>query len=128
MNEITLNHVPILTGFSNLDAPVVELVVLLRRPFQFAEGLAEGLYLVPVGKIDIGVKVRRPFGHPHDKANHGSIPEAVLGVVNSTPKNTDDGRLPGDRFEELFDVGVGVGLFFLRLARDRVDRKEGAQL
>lgn len=109
------------SGFYNLDAQAADMVVLLLWPSQLTDSQAKGLDLIPVGKIDIGIQVRRSFGYPHNEANHGPVPESVLRVVNSAPKNADDGWLPGDGFEELSDVGIAVCFPLFRFARDCVD-------
>ncbi len=104
------------------------MVRLLACSPQLAYCPAKGLYFVPIGEVDVRIERCRTLGHPHDEADHGSIPESVYRVVNLAAEYADHSRLPADRLEKLPDVGIGARQLFLRLACHGIDREERSVL
>ncbi len=104
------------------------MVVLLRCFLQFTNGPAKGLDLIPVGKIDVRIKRGGAFGHPHDKADHGPVPEPVFRIVDLATENSDDGRLPGYVSKEFPDVGISVWLLLFLFPCHSIDREKRAML
>jgi hypothetical protein len=65
-------------------------------------------------------------GDPHDEPDDLAIQEAVRRIVQPPGEDGQPARPPGGAAQEGPDVGVAVGRVLARLARDDVDREEGA--
>jgi hypothetical protein len=56
---------------------------------------AEVIDLIPIRKIDYCLKIRRPFGHPHDESDDLAVPKIVYRIVYFSRKYRQFQWLPG---------------------------------
>ena len=97
-------------------------------PSHVADKLTKSLNRFPVGEFNHRFRIGGTFCYPHDQTNYLTVQQAVFFIINFTGEDGQFLRLPGDLFQELSKIRIGIRLILFRLACDNVDGEKRINL